>query len=232
MSASGHILGPFESALEGLRSDVLMMASLTERSVQNALRGLIERDSAFCNQVIADDQEIDLLEVQVDHEGVSILARFHPVATDMRRVISTMKLGANLERIADQATNIARKARRLNDEPMLDAIRFVHPMFNAVLEMLRDTLKAHADEDAASAKEIIRRDRDLDEQNRDIAALLTRMIPGEIDRVRDVIALIFICGHIERIGDHCKNIAEDIIYTTAGADVRHGALGQDALSTQ
>ncbi len=225
MSTKGHILGPFESALEALRSNVLMMASLTERSVHNALRGLIERDSSFCNQVIADDQEIDLLEVQVDLEGVSILARFHPVATDMRRVISTMKLGANLERIADQSTNIARKARRLNDEPVLDAIRFIHPMFNAVLEMLRDTLKAHADEDAASAAEIIRRDRDLDEQNRDVSAMLTRMIPGEIDRVRDLISLIFVSGHIERIGDHCKNIAEDIIYTTGGADVRHGSLG-------
>jgi phosphate transport system protein len=199
-----------------------MMASLTERSVQNAMRGLIDRDSSLCNQVIADDQEIDLLEVQVDREGVSVLARFHPVATDMRRVISTMKLGANLERIADQATNIARKARRLNDEAQFEPVLLVHPMFNSVLEMLRDSLKAHADEDAGSARELIRRDRDLDDQNREIAARFTRMIPEDVDRVRDYISLIFIAGHVERIGDHCKNIAEDVIYTTGGADARHG----------
>ncbi len=221
MPGKDHIYGPFDTALENLRNNVLMMASLTERSTFNALRGLLERDSALCNQVIADDQEIDALEVEVDHDGVNILTRFHPVATDMRRVIAAMKLGANLERIADQATNIARKTRKLNEEPALDSVALVHPLFESALRMFRDTLKAHADDDTVTAREIIRRDKALDEQNREIANRLTREITIVPDRARDYIALIFIAGHIERIGDHCKSIAEDTVYSGAGSDIRH-----------
>ena len=117
-----HILSTFEEALRSLRNDALMMASLTERNLENTRKGLFDRDEDWCNTAIADDEEVDTLEVQIDREGVNIMLRFHPLASDMRDVISTMKLSVNLERIADQATNIARRSRKLIARPAVDEI--------------------------------------------------------------------------------------------------------------
>ena len=97
-----------------LKNDALMMSSLAERLLENAMQGLLKRDSTLCNLAIADDEEVDVLEKQIDKEGVEIMIRFHPVASDMRQVISTMKLSSNLERIADQSVVIARRAKKLN----------------------------------------------------------------------------------------------------------------------
>src|ERR1041384_4419623 len=101
-----HILAPFDESLNTLRHDVLRMASLTERNLDNAIKGLFERRDDFCNGVIAEDESVDQLEKQVDKDGVGILTRFQPVATDLRQIISAMKISNNLERIADQAVNI------------------------------------------------------------------------------------------------------------------------------
>src|SRR5438093_943921 len=113
MIAHKHILGTFDEALGSLRNNVLMMAGLAERSLERAMKGLTERDDDICANAIADDEEIDQLEIQIDKDGVDILLRFQPVASDLRRVVSAMKLSSNLERIADQATNIARRRCRV-----------------------------------------------------------------------------------------------------------------------
>src|SRR6476620_5854180 len=125
-----HILSTFEGALRALRDDALMMASLTEHNLENARKGLFERDEDWCNTVIADDEEVDTLEVQIDREGVNLMLRFHPLASDMRNVISTMKLSVNLERIADQAVNIARRSRKLSARPAIDEIHHLEPIFH------------------------------------------------------------------------------------------------------
>src|SRR6516165_12554158 len=98
-----HISSGFDAALYGLRNDVLMMASLTERMFQMAFEALLKRDSEICGHAVAEDEEIDILEKQVYQDGVSLLLRFHPVASDMRQVVSAMKISTNLERIADQS---------------------------------------------------------------------------------------------------------------------------------
>jgi phosphate transport system protein len=123
MIASSHILGTFDEALGTLRNNVLMMSSLTERSLDRAVTGLLQRDDDLCATAIADDEEIDQLEKQVDQDGVDLLLRFQPVAGDLRRVVSAMKLSGNLERVADQAVNIGRKARKLNKHPALAEMR-------------------------------------------------------------------------------------------------------------
>ena len=112
-----HISTSFDTALNSLKNDALMMSSLAERLLENAMQGLLRRDSTLCNLAIADDEEVDVLEKQIDKEGVEIMIRFHPVASDMRHVISTMKLSSNLERIADQSVVIARRAKKLNLRP-------------------------------------------------------------------------------------------------------------------
>ena len=108
-----HISSSFDAALYGLKNDVLMMSSLTDRIFQMAFEALLKRDSELCDHVVAEDEEIDILEKQVDQEGVNLLLRFHPVASDMREVVSAMKVSANLERIADHSVTIARRAKHL-----------------------------------------------------------------------------------------------------------------------
>src|SRR6201998_3142337 len=125
MIAPKHILGSFDEALASLRNNVLMMAGLAERSLDRAIRGLLQRDDNLCANAIADDEEIDQLEKQIDKDGVDLLMRFQPVASDLRRVISAMKLSPNIERVGDQATNIARRARKLNKHPPLPEIELI-----------------------------------------------------------------------------------------------------------
>ena len=114
-----HISSNFDTALQSLRNNVLMMSSLTERLLNFAMEGLLKRDNDLCNLAIADDEEVDSLEKEIDREGIDLLIRFHPVASDMREVIAAMKLSANLERIADQSVAIARKAKKLNAEAIV-----------------------------------------------------------------------------------------------------------------
>src|SRR5882762_11952836 len=107
MVANRHILGTFDESLSALRNNVLMMAGLTERSLERAVKGLLDRDDDLCANAIADDEEIDQLEKQIDKDGIDLLLRFQPVASDLRRVVSAMKLSSNIERIGDQAVNTA-----------------------------------------------------------------------------------------------------------------------------
>jgi phosphate transport system protein len=122
-----HISSSFEAALYGLKNDVLMMSSLTDRIFQAAVEGLLNRDSDLCSQVVADDDEIDILEKQVDLDGVNLLLHFHPVASDMREVISAMEVGTSLERIADQSVTIVRRAKRLNARPAMRELALLEP---------------------------------------------------------------------------------------------------------
>src|ERR1700716_1977555 len=113
MIAPKHILATFDEALASLRNNVLMMSSLTERSLDRAMKGLLERDDDLCANAIADDEEIDQLEKQIDKDGGDILLRFQPVASDLRRVVSAMELSPNLERVGAQARALARRAREV-----------------------------------------------------------------------------------------------------------------------
>src|SRR5260370_38229608 len=137
MVANRHILGTFDESLSALRNNVLMMAGLTERSLERSIKGLFERDDDLCATTIADDEEIDQLEMQIDKDGVDILLRFQPVASDLRRVVAAMKLSTNLERMADQATTIARRARKLNRHPPLEAIELMKPMNDHPIRMVK-----------------------------------------------------------------------------------------------
>src|SRR5438046_5946939 len=128
LSENKHTLGTFEHALENLRNNAMLMASQTERSLNRALKGLMERDDKIAALAIADDEEIDQLEKQIDKEGIELLLRFQPVASDLRRVVAAMKLSPNIERIADQATNIARRARKLNRHPPLPEVESIVPI--------------------------------------------------------------------------------------------------------
>src|ERR1700756_1556289 len=165
MISQKHILGTFDEALATLRNNVLMMAGLTERSLERAIRGLLERDDDLCANAIADDEEIDQLEKQVDKDGIEVLLRFQPVASDLRRVVAAMKLSPNIERIADQATNIARRARKLNKHAPLPEIELIVPIQAHAMAMFKDAIDAFAREDVDLGRAVVSRDRDLDLMN-------------------------------------------------------------------
>src|SRR3954463_7387440 len=128
MTEPRHILGTFDEALASLRNNVLMMSSVREGSLDSAMTGLLQRDDDLWAIAIADDEEIDQLEKQMDKDGIDLLLRFQPVASDLRQVVSAMKLSSNLERLGDQAVSIARKARKLNRHPALPETELIEPM--------------------------------------------------------------------------------------------------------
>ena len=146
-----HTISIFTTALDQLRSSVLKMSSLAQLNLKNSIKGLLERDDDWCNNSIADDEEIDLLEMQIDHEGIEVMSRFQPVASDLREVISSIKIGANIERVADQAVNIARRARKLNEHPQLPELHLLDRPIRLALTMFDDAVRSFAERNAALA---------------------------------------------------------------------------------
>ena len=221
MNSHNHILATFDEALGSLRNNVLMMSSLTERSLDRAMKGLFDRNDDLCANTIADDEEIDQLEKQIDKDGVDILLRFQPVASDLRRVVSAMKLSSNLERMADQAVNIARKARKLNQHPALPEVELIAPMYEQALSMFKDSVDAFVREDVQLGRDIVPRDDKLDELNRVASRRLIERMAEDPKELRGYLNLMFIGRHLERVGDHATNIAEDAVYAAAAEDIRH-----------
>lgn len=218
---STHILGSFRDALQNLRNDVLMMSSLTERGLTHAAKGLFDRDDEACNIAIADDEEIDLLEIQVDREGVDILMRFQPVASDLRHVVTAMKSSVNIERIADQNVNIARRARKLSKGEIPSIVSHLQPMFTLAHRMFSDAIRAYSDGDYELARSLKPRDRELDLLNHSFAEECTRLMEAEPKAIREYLNLIFIARFVERIGDHASNIGEDIVFAVSAEEIRH-----------
>jgi len=221
MTTPRHILATFDEAFASLRNNVLMMASLAARSLDNALNGLLQRDDDLCATAIADDEEIDQLEKQVDKDGIDLLLRFQPVASDLRRVVSAMKLSSNLERIGDQAVNIARKARKLNRHPALPEVTLIEPMREVSMQMFKDSVEAYVQEDVELGRALKARDRELDELNAGTSRRLIERMAQDPGQLRGYLNLMFIARHLERVGDHATNIAEDAVYAAAAEDIRH-----------
>jgi phosphate transport system protein len=224
MIAPKHILGTFDEALGALRNNVLMMAGLTERSLERAMKGLFDRNDDLCATTIADDEEIDQLEKQIDKDGVDILLRFQPVASDLRRVVSAMKLSSNLERMADQATTIARRARKLNRHPVLAEVDLIRPMYDHAMSMFKDSVDAFAREDVELGRAVVVRDETLDDLNRKGSDKLVERMARDPNQLRGYLNLIFVGRCLERVGDHATNIAEDAVYAANAEDIRHQSL--------
>jgi phosphate transport system protein len=221
MTPPKHILGTFDEALTSLRNNLLMMAGLAERTLDRAIRGLLQRDDNLCVTAIADDEEIDQLEKQIDKDGVDVLLRFQPVASDLRRVVAAMKLSPNIERIADQATNIARRARKLNKHVPLPEIELIVPIQAHAVAMFKDSIDAFTREDVDLGRAVVARDKDLDQMNKRASRRLTDRMAEDPKQLRGYLNLIFISRCLERVGDHATNIAEDAVYAAAAEDIRH-----------
>lgn len=218
-----HILARFDEGLASLRNNVLTMSGLTERILTRAGEGLFSRDLGACNSAIAEDAEIDNLEKVIDEDGVDVMVRFQPLAKDLREVIAAMKVGSNLERIADQAVSIARRARRLNQSPVLPETATLEPLFRSAMDLFRASMRSFADRDTELARGLKARDRELDALHHRAIHDLTVRMTEDASRVEGYLDLVIIARTLERIGDHATNIAEDAVFAVSAEDIRHTA---------
>lgn len=211
----------FEGDLETLKHRLLHMGSLVEAQTHKALVSLMERRAELARQVIDEDAAVNRLQIEVDDRCLKMLALQQPMATDLRLITSAMKMGADLERIGDQAVNIAETVLRLIDSPPLKPVIHIAEMSEIAQKMTRDSLDAFVRRDAGLARDVLHRDDQVDQLKDTVfRVLLTHMMadPGTIERA---LGLILISRNIERIADHATNIAEDVIFLVEARDVRH-----------
>ena len=220
-SSRTHTLTPFTEKLDQLRNSVLLIANLAKRNLKNSLQGLFERDDDYCNNTIADDEEIDLLEMQIDREGLCVMSRFQPVASDLREVISSIKIGANIERIGDQTVNIARRARKINEYPEVEELQELKGVFRLALQMFHDAIVAYEERNEELAVEVKKQDKELDCLNRELNERMILRMQDDSERIPIYLNIIFISRCLERIGDHSANIAEDVVFAISAEDIRH-----------
>src|SRR5262245_25830000 len=168
-----HILSSFDNALDRLRQNLFLMASLATQNLNDSVRGLIERDPDLCNQVIAEDEQVNELEKRIDAEGIVILTRFTPLAADLRRVVSTMKASSNLERVSDQAVGIARRARRIVQSLEMPETRMLEPIHAMAMTLLQDSIRSFSEENIELATTLKPRDKELDHMQKEFIARLT-----------------------------------------------------------
>ena len=224
-----HILNSFNAALEKLRNDVIMMSSQAERNFSQAVKALLRRDSELAEATIRDDEEVDSLEKKIDSVGISIILRFTPMASDLRRVIATMKLAGNLERISDESVSIARRAKMLNLRPELAESQLVEGVYQSVLSLYRDSLRAFMAGDLQLAYTIKPRDKQIDIEYKELVRQLTEKMAEKTEAIPDLFNLTLVLRSLERVGDHATNIAEDAVYAESSEDIRHiGLAAQQA----
>lgn len=216
-----HTLAQFESALKEARNHVLTMSSIAQQNLDNAVRGLLTRNSELCNEAIAEDDEVNSFERTIDREGFEILMRFNPVASDLREVLMGMKVASNLERVSDQAESIARRARKILKAPEIAEIQQIEEIYQLAGGMLRDAIRVYSEGNVELGISLVERDRELDKVHRKMIKDLTKAIERDTQNLKVYLHLIFIVRCLERVGDHAVNIAEDAIFAEKATDVRH-----------
>jgi len=211
----------FDAELETFRSHLMLMGETAIRQVRQALKALVEGDTALADQVIAADDELDRLEMQIDDEAIAYMNLRAPVATELRLVIVGMKASHDLERVGDEATSIAKRAVRLAAEPPLKPYVDIPRMAGIALEMLRDALDCFLHGDTEKALAVVKRDVEVDAINKQLYRELSSYMiekPGTISRALE---LMFISKSLERIADHATNIAEEMVFLAQARDIRH-----------
>lgn len=218
---SPHISSDFEDAIANLRREVLSMAGQSRLNLERAMAGLLERDADLCKAAIADDSDVDQAEVTIDSMGLDTMVRFHPVATDLRLVITAMKVGTNLERISDHAVNIAKRGKKMAARSETPATKLMEPVYSAANALFRDAMTAFTDADAGLGASLKERDRELDQMHNRVVGELSSLLEEGGEKTEDFLHLIFVARSLERIGDLSVNIGEDAVFLDAALDIRY-----------
>lgn len=223
---SEHLSKQYDSDLETLRSGVLQMGGLVESQIRGAIDAFTNGSQELIDRVIASEPRVNACEVNIDNDCSHIIVKRQPAAGDLRLIMAISKTVTDLERIGDEAEKIARMSRQIHMSGHADLYRFatIRHAADVALSMLRRALDAFARLDAAEAASIIRQDVEIDTEFRSILRQLITFMMEDPRTISTALEIVWIAKAIERIGDHAKNIAEDVIYIVKGTDVRHTAV--------
>jgi len=219
-----HTSKEFEHELRVLRERLLAMGARAESQIAEAMRALAERDDKVAQAVIDRDDEIDRDEVEIDQLAQTILATRQPVASDLRFLTMALKFVTDLERSGDLACNISKRVLELNRMPQLKPYVDLPHLAELVQKNLHDVLDSFVSGDADKAAEVIAADEAIDQLNASLFAELIAYVATDPATVTRVIPLTSVARYLERIGDHVKNLAEEVVYMVRGRDIRHRDL--------
>jgi phosphate transport system protein len=210
-----------ERELAQVRSDLVSQFGLVEQMLQLAVRALMERRPEFVSQVIETDSQVDQAEIRIEEECLKLLALHQPVATDLRWLITVVKVNSDMERMADLACNIAERAQSLDLFPLFPVPEQLSEMAFAATDMVRNALDAFVDRDTKKATKVIRTDNLVDELNRTVIDKLQEIMKADPEQIEPAVHCFSASRHLERIGDLAENISEEVIYLVDGDIVRH-----------
>jgi len=217
----------FREELEALQGRLLEMGGLAEERVRAALHGLVQRDPAVINKVLSGDEPVNQLHIEVDNRCFRLLALHQPMATDLRAIVAAVKINTDLERVGDLAVNIAEAGKRYIGHAPVKQLIDIPQMGDIAQAMLRDALDAYVKRDSELATKVLNEDDRLDSLKAQVFRdLLTHMLQNQ-STVEPSLDLILVSRHLERIGDHATNIAEDVIFMVSALDVRHHLAGSN-----
>ena len=211
----------FQEELEALQSRLLEMGGLAEERVRAAVQGLVTRDAAVIERVMRGDEPINELHIEIDNRCFTLLALYQPMATDLRAIVATVKINTDLERVGDLAVNIAEAARRYANHPPVKKLIDIPKMGDIAQAMLRDALDSFVRRDTRLAQHVLNEDDRLDGLKTQVFRDLLTYMLEDPSTVEPALDLILVSRHLERIGDHATNIAEDVIFMVSALDVRH-----------
>ena len=228
-----HISGQFNTELESLRNQLLAMGGQVEQQLTTALDALLKLDSGVAESIVRNDAEINQMEMTIDDECATIIARRQPTASDLRLVITIIKVNRDLERIGDEAAKVARQAVQLSEGGMSPSsfveIRHIGALVGV---LLRQSLDAFARLDVTKAIEVVRGDAEVDKEYGSAMRSLVTFMVEDPRNIGAILNEMWALRSLERIGDHACNIAEHVVYLVKGLDIRHGRLselGEEAL---
>jgi phosphate transport system protein len=213
----------FQEELETLKGRLLEMGGLAEERVRAAVEGLVARDHGLLDKVLAGDEPINRLHIDVDNRSFRLLALYQPMATDLRAIVAAVKINSDLERVGDLAVNIAEAAVRYLGHAPVKQLIDIPRMGTIAQTMLRDALDSYVKRDTELARSVLNSDDELDALKTQVfRELLTYMLQS-VETIEPALDLILVSRHLERIGDHATNIAEDVILVAEARNVKHAA---------
>jgi phosphate transport system protein len=211
----------FDTELEDLKKQILLMGALVESQLHDALRSLTQRNSNLAIRIAENDRSIDRLDVEIDETCLRLLALHQPAARDLRFITTAMKVSAELERISDLAVNIAERAIELNQEPQLKPYIDIPRMAEWAMQMVRESLDAFVNRDAELARKVCRDDDFVDDLTEQLFRELVSFMLEDARTITRAARLTFIGKYYERIADHATNVAELVVYMVEGKIIRH-----------
>jgi phosphate transport system protein len=211
----------FQEELQQLKTRLLEMGGLAEDRVRSVVQALVDRNGAIVDRVLAGDGPINQLHIEIDSRCFKLLALYQPMAVDLRAIVSAVKINTDLERVGDLAINIAEAVKRYMRHPPVKELIDIPRMADIAQRMLRDALDAYVRRDTALAHEVLAEDDALDALKTQVFRELLTFMLSDPSTIEPALDLILISRHLERIGDHATNVAEDVIFMVSARDVRH-----------